>query len=132
MNDEILEIILPFTIHTTNKYQTREVLEELFPGVLIKIYTGNASEITNCILGRTVRVVDSKTFEVDSEMDSQLTGVVNFLECELLPYGLDPNVSKVLETYVPFRAKFLNSTGVAVKCQKRRDENTRLLPLLLG
>jgi hypothetical protein len=131
MNGEIIEIILPCVIHTTNKQQTKRVLEELLPSVLLKLYTGNTSDISDYILTKTVRVVNSNTYEIDSDHDAELTGVVNFLESELLPYGLDKNVHDVLRTHKPIRAEFLNSTGVVVKCQRRRDENTRVFPLLM-
>lgn len=132
MNDRIIEIIMPCIIHTENKYQTKTILEELYPSVLMKIYTGDVNDINDYILTKTVRVINSTTYEVDKELDNQLTEIVNFLERELLHYGINPSVQKLLETYRPIRASFLDSTGVVVTCQKQPENITRRLPLVVS
>lgn len=126
MNDPVIEIVIPLTLVTTNQYQTKELIEDLLPAVLTKVYTGDASGIEHIITARSVRVTGSTDFTIDKVTEDIVAGVSIYLEEELIKCGNSSKIKELLKTYKPIFSIILDTSGVLIRCQNKRISKSEL------
>lgn len=120
-NGYIVECVIPFDFETTNGFQTKEIVEDLVPPIIIKLYRGSVAELNHTIYANCITVKGisngSGDWELDEIKESRMVDTALALERYLYSYGMHKDLHTLMLTHVPIRAKILSPNGLKLICQ---------------
>ena len=115
----LINLMFPIEFTTTERYQTKEIIELLLPGIVFKVFTGSSSIIEAIISSETIELTEDKTYIIDHKLEQMLNEVSIFIEESFQHCSINRRITEIFKSYIPIKATILDGygRGVQIRCQ---------------
>lgn len=115
----LINLMLPIEFTTTERYQTKELIELLLPGVIFKVFTGSSNILEAIISSETIELYEDSSCIIDTKLEQTLNEVSVFIEESFQHYSISKEITEIFKSYTPIKATILDGygRGIQIRCQ---------------